>query len=462
MGVNYNPKIVTDGLILCLDAANRRSYPGTGNTWFGLVRGNNVTLQNGPTFDANNGGNIVFNGSSNYLTGNTLPTGISPFTMCFWLNFTSAISSDFGSDYGTVLFSGNQANTYELVVTTENVTIGPPYKLVLQKYDGAITGECKVIDIDMPIQRYHNLVVMRDGDDSQKIYLNGKLVATGNISSAFGTGTLHIGGAPAAASYDGYLNGKIAIVQQYNRALTPTEVQQNFDAFRGRFGLDLPVPPPEPPYQLPVLYLDAANNSSYSGSGSTWIDLSANTNDATLVNTPTYNAASFGGEIYFNGQIDNEYATVANSASLIFDNRFSVSVFVSIDSANASYQGVIGKTTSGSWNDGWGLYEDGDNMYFFVNSWNTYEANTTIDGLGVANYTGTFDGDTVKLYKNGTLVGSKSAPNLVNSNAPMDIMRLTDSYNAKGGLHIVQVWRKALSDAEVTSNFDTFKGRFGL
>ncbi len=67
MGLIHSPSIVTDGLVLCLDAANSRSYPGTGATWTDLKGGNNGTLENGPTFDAANGGSIVFDGTDDIV-----------------------------------------------------------------------------------------------------------------------------------------------------------------------------------------------------------------------------------------------------------------------------------------------------------------------------------------------------------------------------------------------------------
>ena len=60
MGLAHSPRIVTDGLVLCLDAASKRSYPGTGTTWTDLKGGNNGTLTNGPTFDTGNGGECSF------------------------------------------------------------------------------------------------------------------------------------------------------------------------------------------------------------------------------------------------------------------------------------------------------------------------------------------------------------------------------------------------------------------
>ena len=68
MAFSYSPKIVTDGLVLYLDAANNRSYPGSGTTWTDLSRGgNNGTLTNGPTFNGANGGSIVFDGTNDFI-----------------------------------------------------------------------------------------------------------------------------------------------------------------------------------------------------------------------------------------------------------------------------------------------------------------------------------------------------------------------------------------------------------
>ena len=64
---NYGPRIVTDGLVLCLDAGNSKSYPGSGTAWNDLSRnGNNGTL-NGPTFNSADRGSIVFDGTNDYV-----------------------------------------------------------------------------------------------------------------------------------------------------------------------------------------------------------------------------------------------------------------------------------------------------------------------------------------------------------------------------------------------------------
>ena len=91
MGLSHSPRIVTDGLVLCLDAANSRSYPKTGTTWTDRsTSGNNGTLTNGPTFDTNNGGSIVFDGSNDSVVTSDFDLDyISIFTWFKPTNFSA-------------------------------------------------------------------------------------------------------------------------------------------------------------------------------------------------------------------------------------------------------------------------------------------------------------------------------------------------------------------------------------
>jgi len=84
MAFSYSPKIATDGLVLCLDAANNRSYPGSGTAWTDLSRGgNNGALTNGPTFNSANGGSIVFDGTNDYVQV-TSPFGDIDWSLRAW------------------------------------------------------------------------------------------------------------------------------------------------------------------------------------------------------------------------------------------------------------------------------------------------------------------------------------------------------------------------------------------
>jgi hypothetical protein len=87
----YSPRIVTSGLVLALDAAERLSYPRTGTTWRDLSgNSNNFSLINGPTFSNTNLGNIVFDGADDYLLISSLVWDYNVnFTIQFWFNTNS-------------------------------------------------------------------------------------------------------------------------------------------------------------------------------------------------------------------------------------------------------------------------------------------------------------------------------------------------------------------------------------
>ena len=90
MAFGNGPRIVTNGLVLSLDAADRNSYPGSGTTWRDMSgNGNNGTLTNGPTFSSANGGSIVFDGTNDYATTNYIPLFVNDFCISFWVKFNT-------------------------------------------------------------------------------------------------------------------------------------------------------------------------------------------------------------------------------------------------------------------------------------------------------------------------------------------------------------------------------------
>ena len=90
MGTSYNPPIVTDGLVFCVDAANQRSYPKSGTTWSDLAGSNDGAMSGGPTFDSNNGGSLIFDRSNDWVNLGTSPEDLvgqgSAATISAWFN----------------------------------------------------------------------------------------------------------------------------------------------------------------------------------------------------------------------------------------------------------------------------------------------------------------------------------------------------------------------------------------
>jgi len=238
MSVFGGPNIIEDGLVLCLDAGNTKSYPGSGTTWTDLSRnGNNGTLTGGPAFSSANQGSIVFDGTNDYITAGSIPSGTDLFTLSCWFYFNGNVSGNFDLLRAAAIFTGNAVGTIEFLIATSGNAAGLPYQILFSRYGGSTVGSCVLTNINMAINQYHNIVIVRDGTSSQKIYQNGSLIGTGNVSNSFSAGTLYFGGAPLNATYSAYLNGRAGNILRYNRALSESEILQNFNAVKGRYGL---------------------------------------------------------------------------------------------------------------------------------------------------------------------------------------------------------------------------------
>ena len=214
-----NPRIVTGGLVWCLDAADSQSYPGSGTIAYDLVGSSNGTLTNGVGFSSDNGGSWNFDGSDDtILTSFTLPADNK--TLEFWVKYDT-LSSAGGGGYSLMgvqqvnayLYSGIQASDGSGYSYAGNT--GGPYSFTFS------AGTW-----------YHIATVMDSG--TTRHYVNKTQVATTAYSYA---GASTIGVSLGAINSQHEIDGLIPITRIYNRALTAVEVEQNFNAFRNRFGL---------------------------------------------------------------------------------------------------------------------------------------------------------------------------------------------------------------------------------
>jgi len=219
MAFSHSPKIVTDGLVLCLDAANTKSYPGTGTNWKDLSgNGNNGTLTNGPTFDSGNGGSISFDGSNDRVSTNFKPSGSRSYFIWVKYNIVNSLPNGFS------LTGTQQVNAYNYV--------GIQNGGYFYYYAGSSGGVLSTTILSANIWYQQGFVLFADG--SRKLYLNGIEIAT--LSGGLGvtaTSEFSVG----CVNQNHWINGFIPIVTQYNKALTATEIQQNYNATKGRFGL---------------------------------------------------------------------------------------------------------------------------------------------------------------------------------------------------------------------------------
>ena len=226
------PNIVTEGLVLALDAGNKKSYPGSGTTWTDLSgNGNNGTLTNmsATPLDSGNGGSLEFDGVNDYVSI-TYPVFTSPtaLTIGGWFRKVSG-----GANYETVLHQ-----------STDTSIGGSAYWFGVDLNDnitatiGARTGvgwSAGQTNIVVSYDKWYSVFASWDGS-SVKVYVNGELIKSYSLSTYTDPGTVTRIGASGDAS--GYLfSGYVGPTFIYNRALTPQEIQQNYNATKSRFGL---------------------------------------------------------------------------------------------------------------------------------------------------------------------------------------------------------------------------------
>jgi hypothetical protein len=227
MSFSFSPKIITDGLVLYLDAANTRSYPGVGTTWTDLSRGGNTgTLVNGPTFNSGNGGSIVFDGVDDFIlttnpTSNVL-SNLSSYTVSFWIKINS-----YGGN-GSVLLSSPGSSNLFIQAQSSAVYIG-----ILGSTNNFLTLSISMSTL--ALNTISNMVWVKDSNTAY-FYLNSTrytFPGTANFNFIGSNNTLNIGKYTSGFN----LPGNIYNTQIYNRALSATEVLQNYNATKTRFGI---------------------------------------------------------------------------------------------------------------------------------------------------------------------------------------------------------------------------------
>ena len=221
MGLAHSPRIVTDGLVLCLDAGNTKSYPGSGTTWTDISRnGNTGTLTNGPTFSSANKGAIVFDGTNDCVVVNNNASILSStaYTKIAWFYPTSFSTGN------NIISGGNNGQHAFWLGGTTNLRAG---------HNGV--WDTVVSSTTLSLNTWYCGAVTFNTTTGWVLYLNAAVVDT-DVSTTTFTGNGEILIAAYSTGFNVF-TGTIANSLVYNRVLTATEVAQNFNATRGRFGI---------------------------------------------------------------------------------------------------------------------------------------------------------------------------------------------------------------------------------
>ncbi len=454
MSIAYSPSIVMSGLVLCLDAANQKSYNvGIASTaWNNLIgSGNNATLVGGIGYEDKNGGILRLDGVNDYAIA-TRPESIvtgGPISVCIWAKWNT-----FGTTIGTI-----QA-------LVDNAHGGGGFGFVIQdrpdlsktiQFSSYPTTNGAVSTFQVGDGRWHYIVGTND-QTTTNLYIDGVL-----NSSVSQQGLAPVQSNITFGSWQSgpsrYLNGNIAQASIYNRALTAAEVLQNYNALKPRF----------PTTDDLLLYLDAGNTSSYPGSGTVWTDLSGNDNNATLVNGVGY-SNEFGGALTFDGV--NDYALVnlepytPYCIDIWFYNNDDITSAAMPSTAqqllgSGTYPGgiTLGAWTNSATDETFGIFSNtwpaGGMSYIkdnapagnhnLVINWNGSNYDFWLDGTKRTTYASTF-GHCILQTKTVLEIGRDSGG--------------ASSYEFNGKVYSLKINTSSLTDGQIQENYNISKPRF--
>jgi len=237
MGVSGGPDIIQDGLVLALDAADRNSYPGSGTTWNDVSGNSNTnTLFGSPTFSSTFNGGLVLNGTSQYTTASD-STSLRPtsFSIDTWFRptsfnlFSNIISKPFNgpvwtSPYLSYMIRINNTGT----VLECSTNTGGTYRALQPNYTFVANTT------------YNITFTLNSSTGAAVAYLNGAVLSSTTFTAgaiSYSTPPLIIGAGYGASPVGEYFAGSIYSVKIYNTILSATNVLQNYNSQKSRFGL---------------------------------------------------------------------------------------------------------------------------------------------------------------------------------------------------------------------------------
>lgn len=241
MGIFYNTSIVKDGLVLYLDAANPKSYPGSGTVWSDLSGNGFNALPVGASFPTFNSSTLdfTFNGSTQYL--HSLFTGtITSRTLIAWckLRTLTPTGSSVGEGVLNIGGDGVQSGSFDSIVYNEYTA---------KRWCNGSEGWARTPNMISPTDETSTnylMMALTHTTSNYNLYRNATLLVNTTTYSqpSYTNGQFFIGNRHSTTvGYsgvgNGYFDGNIQMIQVYNRVLTSTELTQNFEAMRDRFGI---------------------------------------------------------------------------------------------------------------------------------------------------------------------------------------------------------------------------------
>ena len=399
---------------------------------------------NMPTYSPYNK-TFVFDGTNDIISyPNALGTFAS-YTFSFWARRNVESKMAFSS-YGNAAFYWFGDNSWAY---THGGVFGEKY------YNKAVS---------IPLGSYGHYCVTYDGA-AVRIYRNGifedSQATTGSAVFNVGLQLGRFGADPTGYAF----SGDIANFLMYTRALSAAEISQNYESQKARFANYIVT-------SGLVLNLDAGNIYSYAGAGTVWYDVSGNSFNATLINSPTYTSDN-GGVLNW-ASANSQYATVPMSSTLRVAN---ITQEAWVYLSTTAGQVFIGSQYGTSYNNSFGLWVESGAFAFGVNTGgNLYYSTTSTVSTGVwYHLTHTYNATTQLFYINGVLAATynSAASGNISYDTSNTLLAIGADFNGtgynvgpsvytNGKMPVVRIYNIALSAAQVLQNYNATKGRFGL
>ena len=471
----WNKTLTDDEITQLYNAGNGTQYPFSSQTLPSSANQlgvDNGTLMNGCTFtDGKIGKAFTFDGVNDYVkfSNNSLNyTNSNSFSVSMWVY-------------------ASRTNVYQILIASYTFT-GQGYGWFVRLAPGSDPSNNCYIEFGTDNQpgtgnpiflrsttlvnknSWNLITVSRNGSTgAERLYVNGTLSGSRTLTTNYlfnSSITFYptLGANQwSSTNTDSYFQGMLDSVNVWNKELTQSEVTELYNSGAGKQLTPTPIVT-----NGLVLNLDASRTSSYPNSGTTWTDISGNGNNGTLTNGPVFGTAS-GGQITFDGV--NDYVEMGTITSLNLIN-ISISVWVK-PTTITDYIPVIGRYHNTTTYNGWELYyfkstnkfyfggRESSSSYLQVMSNNTYSINNWY------NITGVKSGNVWSLYVNGVLdnsltLGSGTIAFGTNSIQIGGLITSGASYYGKSDISQSIIYNRALSQSEITQNFNATKSRFGL
>ena len=459
------PEIVQSGLLLNMDPGYYKSYTGTGTSIYSLVNNYTGTLNNGVGYSSKNYGQLIFDGTNDYVSipdSNLLNLG-SNFTISAWVKINNinatgvyAIFNNFDINPGVVtkgysfywigsgiyginsksiaLQFGQNAWEWNVYSSTANSINDTNFHHVAVTISNANTNNPTVsfyIDGVISTSNWWNSSTKRAINYNDNV-------------NAIRIGHYYTPTDPNYANTNVYANINLGNIQIYTTVLSSKDIKQNYYATYWKYNTQIK--------SGQQLYLDAGNNNSYSGSGTSILDISGNNRTGTLVNGVGFTANNDGGLI-FDGT--NDYVQF-NSVILSGSQDFTISAWVEstggIGTVFANYPaGNLQMLYSPSY------------IGFWLNNNSAYANAALYYKSGVVNLTiQRSGGSNLFVYLDGLLIKTGSSNASIGTTSDFRIGATTQSAELfVGRIYNVQVYNRALTFSEIQENYTAYASKFG-